>query len=211
MTEWMFYFSAQYDSVCVCVCVWRRPYVTDPGPLRWVRKRQCLPGPFKVMAVQRGGLTEMEGEDLGISLHRFHFSVCLTLALCVFLHLFPLCCLSLPFITTASLCVAPGESAPGSWCDTVMRRDMVIQQFQPQGHICSLSFLYLSASCIALLFSVYLMRMYSAVAWVPVRIYHLCFINTHQTVHCFDCGLLDMSHCRGFCWLLVTVTKLPCS
>lgn len=40
------------------------------------------------------------------------------------------------------------ENAPGSLCDTVMRGDVVIQQFLPKGHICSLSFCspYLSES-----------------------------------------------------------------
>lgn len=80
---------------------------------------------------------------------------------------------------TVSLCAAPGGSAPGSWCDEVMRGDVVIQQFLPKGHICSLSFgLYISlhlSRCLSLLslcpsLSVYLLSMHSAVcASVPVR------------------------------------------
>lgn len=55
----------------------------------------------------------------------------------------------LPFITTGCLRMAQrGKNAPGSLCDTVMRGDVVIQQFLPKGHICSLSFCspYLSES-----------------------------------------------------------------
>lgn len=64
------------------------------------------------------------------------FPVYLTFSLCIFLSFFSL---PLFYHDSPSVC-GTTESALGSWCDEVMRRDVVIQQFQPKGHICSLSF-----------------------------------------------------------------------
>lgn len=102
------------NSECECfVCVSVAPcsfYVTDPSPLRG--RRRCPPGPFKVISAQRGGLRKREREDLGISLvllplyvSMMLFPVCLarSLSLCFLSVSF----LSLPFIMTVTLCMAP--------------------------------------------------------------------------------------------------------
>lgn len=119
-------------------------------------------------------IKEHGGEDLGISLHRFLFFFWFLhpfARICFFQRLLPLRCLSLPFITTGCLCTALEESALGSWCDTVMRGDVVIQQFQPKGHICSLSFAL--RICPNLPFSIYLLRMHSAVSAAAAPSAHL--------------------------------------
>lgn len=131
------------ECECLRVCVWRRSYVTDPRPTRCVRQRRRPPGPFKVMAPPGWELRRIEGGGFGnlpSSLSFFFWFFHPFARICFFQRLLPLHCLSLPFITTGCLCAAPEESALGSWCDTVMRGDVVIQQFQPKGHICSLSF-----------------------------------------------------------------------
>lgn len=98
------------------------------------------------------------------------------LLLCTFLHLLLLRRLSVQSFIAAGMSAhgTEGEKAPGSLCVTVMRGDVVIQQFLPKGHICSLSFCspYPSESL------VYLSRMHSAVfARTPARPYHPLCIN----------------------------------
>lgn len=178
--------------MCVCVCVWCRPYVTDPSPLTWVREETVSSRAFQGDIRTEGGIKEDTGRRSGnlplslcLDVCVMLSPVCYTLSLCVFLHLFPVCCLSFSFYYD-SLCVCGSrESAPGSCCDEVMRRDVVIQQFQPKGHICSLSF----ALCICLDLSRSLffgLPFFIALYIEDVLcsfcqcIYHLYCINAHQ-------------------------------
>lgn len=128
---------------------------------------------FKVILVQIEGFRETRG----ISLYLF----LLTSMWCSRLPVSPspMCfspslssrCLSLAFNMTVALCVCvPGERAPGSGSDEVMRGDAVTQHFQPKGHICSLSFaLYVCISCALPVFMSieYLLRSYSTVFKCP--------------------------------------------
>lgn len=82
-------------------------------------------------------------------------------------------------LSQQALCVCSRESAPGSRCDKVMRGDVVIQQFQPKGHICSPSFALCICLCLSLPLlppffhlSIYLLNTFSAVsAGVPVSVF----------------------------------------
>lgn len=103
------------------------------------------------------------------------FPVCLLFFL---LWVFPLC---LPSLLSFSAFYHNRHSvfAPGSRCDKVMRGDVVIQQFQPKGHICSPSFALCICLCLSLPLlppffhlSIYLLNTFSAVsAGVPVSVF----------------------------------------
>lgn len=182
--------AIQNACACVASC---RPYVTDPSQRGCWGKRRCPPGPFKVISAQRGGWRKMEGEYLGISLYQLSkWCSFLFVSVCYSPPIFSLppspCLLSWQSVC---MCVCGSrESAPGSWCDEVMRRDVVIQQFQPKGHICSLSFaLYISLHlsrwlfmlCVSL--SLCLSIEYVLCSLCPStseHIYHLYCISTHQ-------------------------------
>lgn len=71
------------ECECLCVCVWRRSYVTDPRPTRCVRKRRRPPGPFKVKARPGWELRRIKGGGFG--------SFPSSLSLFFFLVLPPLC------------------------------------------------------------------------------------------------------------------------
>lgn len=159
MKEWMFFSFGMWVCVCVFVCASRRPYVTDPRQGGGWGRDSVLRGPFKVMATQRGRLRTIEGgkktwESPFIALTFLFVSPPLNVFSSLSFFFVASLCL---FVMTVPLCVAPGESALGSWCDTVMRRDMVIQQFQPKGHICSLSFGLYICLCIYLSQSLFLL------------------------------------------------------
>lgn len=158
----IYLFFVSHGSERERVCVWRRRYVTDPRPVPWVRKGRRHPGPFKVMTALGWELRRIEwGWGVGGALVWESPFITFSLSLFFFWFLYCFACapsfdcsssgalFPLPFITTGCLRMAQrGKSAPGSLCDTVMRGDVVIQQFLPKGHICSLSFCspYLSES-----------------------------------------------------------------
>jgi len=134
-------------GVCVYVAS-RSPYITDLITFRWVRGKTAS---FRVFQGGVGTKRARRSENLSF--------IASTGCLCEALS-------TLWTILCHSAC-GFGESASGSQCDEVRRRDMVTQQFQPKGHICSLSFalhicLHLSSIIILLsiYFSVYALNMY---------------------------------------------------
>lgn len=141
--------------VCVCVCVWLAscsPYVRDSSLLRWTGEETVSSRAFQGDISTGGRMGKREGEYQGISSCNFLWMstrctfLFVSASLIVFQHLVPLSPSFGLFHDSFCMC-GFRQSAPGSWCDEVMRRDVVIQQFQPKGHICSLSFaLYMSAS-----------------------------------------------------------------
>lgn len=143
------------------------------------------------------------------------FPVCLLFFL---LWVFPLCLPSLlsfsAFYHDRHSVFGSRESAPGSRCDKVMRRDVVIQQFQPKGHICSPSF----ALCICLCLSLPLLPLPFSISPFIYWIRSLQFLPECQWVYSqpilhkcpseeisLDCWLFEMTHGGWFLlvWLQV--------
>lgn len=125
------------------------------------------------------------------------FPVCLTLSVCFSLFFFSL---RLFYHDGLSVC-GSRESAPGSWCDEVMRRDVVIQQFQPRGHICSLSFALSISVCISLAPTLALP------VFISLFIYGICTLPALAPVSVFTTqvsiigdyfGLFTMTHSGKF-------------
>lgn len=149
------------------------------------------------------------------------FLFVLPLSMCFFL----VSVLSLPLFYHDGLSVCGSrESAPGSWCDEVMRRDVVIQQFQPKGHICSLSFAVSISVCISLA------AYFALPLFISLFIYWICtllFLSEYQWVYSppkypseriiLDCWLFDMTHTgRFFSFIagnltMMNATQMPCS
>lgn len=217
---YLFVFFISHGSERERVCVWRRRYVTDPRPVPWVGKGRRRPGPFKVMTalgwelrrIEQGGCGGRGGGALGISLHHL-----LSLFFLWFLYWFRLCAFLRRLLLRSALsaCLSSrravcawhrgeggGGVAPGSLCNTVMRGDVVIQQFLPKGHICSLSFLL----PVSVWISVCLSRMHSAVsARAPAPRYHPLCINIKWKEIIFHSWLLGLA--RG---VFIVGRWMPC-
>lgn len=118
------------------------------------------------------------------------------------------------------------ECASGSCCDEIMRRDVVIQQFRPKGHICSLSFPLYICRRVSLPLSTLTFYNTLCIFWVCTlqflpSIYHLYCISAHQRRLFWHVAFLIWLMVEGFVGLTayqldwwagvdVNVTQLPC-
>lgn len=166
-------------GVCVCVCVWCSPYVTDPSPLRWVRGEAVSSRAFQGEAGTEGRIEEDRGTRSGI-LPSSPPLVCLSQPRSVCFPPVSLLCAASPCLSSwPSLCAWLQRKCSGFtmwWSNEKRRGDSAVSAQRPHllSFLCSL---YLSPSPpLSHSLSLYLLRMHSAAsAWAPVSVFTTSF------------------------------------